>query len=239
MNLERCPGSGSLVALGHKYSDREFAACPVCLRPIELVPNPPGQANPWGILAEHERQVPDDAPVAAEPPRDAEMPASAVLAVLAALDRAGIAAWVAGGWGVDAVVGEQTRAHRDLDLAVRSEQIDAAITALTSLDYRVERDLRPVRLVVAASDGRSVDLHPVTFGDDGVGRQPGDDGRVFEYPPAAFGSGRIGGVAVRCLTVEQLVRFHLGYEPLAHDRRDMAVLHDRLGIELPEPYRGA
>jgi len=60
VDLERCPGSGSLVALGHKHSGREYAGCPVCLRPVELVPNPPGQANPWGIVAEHERRAPDE-----------------------------------------------------------------------------------------------------------------------------------------------------------------------------------
>jgi hypothetical protein len=60
LDLERCPGSGSLVALGHKHSGREYAGCPVCLGPIELVPNPPGQANPWGIVADHERLRPGD-----------------------------------------------------------------------------------------------------------------------------------------------------------------------------------
>jgi hypothetical protein len=60
MDLERCPGSGSLVALGHKHSGREFAGCPVCLRSIELIPSAPGQANPWGIVAEHERRAPDE-----------------------------------------------------------------------------------------------------------------------------------------------------------------------------------
>jgi hypothetical protein len=60
MELERCPGGGSLIALGHKHSGREYAACPVCRRSIELVPPPPGQASAWGIVAEHERPVADD-----------------------------------------------------------------------------------------------------------------------------------------------------------------------------------
>jgi len=37
-----------------------------------------------------------------------------VHAVLDALGTAGIPTWVAGGWGVDALAGRQTRAHRDL-----------------------------------------------------------------------------------------------------------------------------
>jgi hypothetical protein len=41
-----------------------------------------------------------------------------VIEVLDALDSAGVEWWVLGGWGVDALIGEQTRAHKDLDLAV-------------------------------------------------------------------------------------------------------------------------
>ena len=88
-------------------------------------------------------------------------------------------------------------------------------------------DLRPVRLVLEASGGRSVDLHPVTFDATGFGRQVGDEGRVYEYPADGFGRGSIGGRTVPCLTAEQLVQFHLGYEPLEHDHQDMALLRDR------------
>ncbi len=164
------------------------------------------------------------------------MSAEAVIDAITVLRDAGVIAWIAGGWAVDALVGEQTRVHRDLDLAIRSEDLEIALGALFVLGYETSLDLRPVRLVVAMTDGRSIDLHPVTFGDDGVGRQPGDDGRVFEYPPDAFGTGTIAGIDVPCLTAEQLVRFHLGYEPLDHDRQDMNLLRDRLGVEVPPPY---
>jgi hypothetical protein len=39
-----------------------------------------------------------------------------VVDVLERLDRAGVPVWLDGGWGVDALVGRQTRPHRDLDL---------------------------------------------------------------------------------------------------------------------------
>jgi lincosamide nucleotidyltransferase A/C/D/E len=164
------------------------------------------------------------------------MEAHDVLDVLAALDASGLDVWIAGGWGVDAVIGEQTRDHRDLDLAIRAEHVPRSIKRLAALDYAVRDDLLPVRVVVATPDGRAVDLHPVTFGPDGAGTQPGDDGRVFIYPADAFGRGRIDGHDVPSLTADQLVRFHLGYEPEEHDRLDMAVLQERLGIAVPEPY---
>jgi lincosamide nucleotidyltransferase A/C/D/E len=164
------------------------------------------------------------------------MPATDVLAVLDVLAGADIEAWIAGGWAVDALVGEQTRPHRDLDLAVHAEQLDRAVLALAALGYERGLDRLPTRLVLAASGGRVVDLHPVRFDPTGHGRQPGDNGRVFDYPPAGFGHGTIDGRRIPCLSAEQLVRFHLGYEPLDHDRHDMALLRDRLGIDVPEPY---
>ena len=41
--------------------------------------------------------------------------AQAVL-VCAGLADAGVRFWLAGGWGVDALAGRQTRSHRDLDV---------------------------------------------------------------------------------------------------------------------------
>jgi len=101
------------------------------------------------------------------------MSAEAVIEAMTALRSAGITAWIGGGWGIDALVGERTRVHRDLDLAIRSEDLEDALRALSALGYETSLDLRPVRLVASAADGRSIDLHPVTFGDDGIGRQPG------------------------------------------------------------------
>jgi lincosamide nucleotidyltransferase A/C/D/E len=169
-------------------------------------------------------------------PGDTEMTAVDVLAVMAALAEAEVDVWVAGGWAVDAVLGDATRPHRDLDLAVRSGHLETAISVLDRLEYARSLDQLPVRLVMEAAAGRSVDLHPVTFDSRGFGRQVGNEGRIYEYPPDGFGSGTIDGVAVACLTAEQLVRFHLGYEPLDHDRHDMALLRERLGVEVPPPY---
>ena len=52
-----------------------------------------------------------------------------VLAVLTALDAGGIDYWVDGGWGIDALVGEQTRRHHELDLGVSRDDV-ARVEAL-------------------------------------------------------------------------------------------------------------
>ena len=69
-----------------------------------------------------------------------------------------------------------------------------------------------------------------------MGAQRGDDDHIFIYPRDAFGRGLIDGVDVPSLSAVQLVRFHLGYEPGPRDRQDMAMLRERLGVELPDPY---
>ena len=126
--------------------------------------------------------------------------------MLAALDAVGLRAWVAGGWGVDALVGRQTRVHRDLDLAldVTHATLERALSALETLDYCVETDWRPSRVELAAPSARWVDLHPVVFDDQGTGWQANiDDLPPFRYPPHAFTCGLINGSAIRCLSVPQ------------------------------------
>ena len=48
--------------------------------------------------------------------------AAAALEVLGVLRSNVVEAWVAGGWGVDALLGEQTREHRDLDILIPNER---------------------------------------------------------------------------------------------------------------------
>jgi lincosamide nucleotidyltransferase A/C/D/E len=47
------------------------------------------------------------------------MTAADVVEILGWLRAASADVWLDGGWGVDALVGEQTREHKDLDLIVR------------------------------------------------------------------------------------------------------------------------
>jgi hypothetical protein len=61
-----------------------------------------------------------------------------VLGVLADLAEAGCAVWVAGGWGVDALVRRHTRPHRDLDLALDARNETVALRVLERRGYRVE-----------------------------------------------------------------------------------------------------
>lgn len=144
-----------------------------------------------------------------------------VLDVLDSLESASVHYWVAGGWGVDVLVGSETRAHRDLDLAVDACDYETCMAALDELGYAVETDWLPVRVEVAARGERWVDVHPVRFDAQGLGLQGSPVGVHFWYPPAAFTTGRLADRAVPCLSVEQQELFHSGYEPRPQDEHDL------------------
>ena len=146
--------------------------------------------------------------------------------VVDALTGAGCAAWLVGGWGVDALVGRQTRRHRDLDLLVDATVEAAALEALGRLGYRLAVDWRPVRFELRAPPARCVDLHPVAFDENGDGVQAGPDGTTFRYPAGSFTTGAVGGRAVRCLTAARQRELHHGYAPRAVDQHDLALLRE-------------
>jgi lincosamide nucleotidyltransferase A/C/D/E len=159
-----------------------------------------------------------------------------VLRVLDALDAAGIDWGITGGWGIDALLRRETRAHGDVDLGIASEAVDAAIEALASLGYILDVDERPARVVLQSANGQ-VDLHPIVWGPSGAGVQTGLDSETFDYPPGSLNAeGEIGGRSVRCGTPELQLKFHEHYEPRDHDRRDMAALAATFGLSLPPAY---
>jgi lincosamide nucleotidyltransferase A/C/D/E len=153
------------------------------------------------------------------------MTADDVLAILAALRDADVDIWIGGGWGIDALLGSQTRRHRDLDLMHRDIQEPTVVAALADIGFVQTLSRHPVRFVVSDPVGREIDLHPLTFAADGSAVQASrDPERPFVYPASCFVTGTIQGATVPCLSPEQQVYFHQGYEPADHDRRDMAQL---------------
>lgn len=134
------------------------------------------------------------------------MTADDVLFVLALLQRAKGDVWVGGGWGIDALIGEQTRDHRDLDLMHRQDHEAAVLTALSAAGFVESLNWRPIRFVMTAPDGREIDLHPLVFADDGSAVQASPEPqRPFTYPSSCFVTGTIQATSVPCLSAEQQV----------------------------------
>jgi lincosamide nucleotidyltransferase A/C/D/E len=137
----------------------------------------------------------------------------------------GIRAWVAGGWAVDAVAGRQTRPHNDLDIAVDAKHLQLLLELLREHGFVVTLQWGHSRIELRARDGRIVDVHPVTFAEDGTGIQTGLAGEDFHYSSSGFTHGQVEGYRVPCLSIEQQLRFREGYELRPVDRHDIAVLH--------------
>ncbi|MFI5609759.1 nucleotidyltransferase domain-containing protein [Amycolatopsis sp. NPDC051903] len=160
--------------------------------------------------------------------------AETALDVLSRLHSAGCHVWLAGGWGVDALLGRQTRDHTDLDLLHRADEEADVLAALS--DFTEAENLRPVRFVLTRPDSASLDLHPLHFAADGSATQAADDtGGTFRYPADCFATGTVEGVTVPCLSVAQQLLFHQGYEPRAHDLADVAALHAAFGRSAHQP----
>ena len=163
--------------------------------------------------------------------------APAALQILDALTTADVPAWVDGGWGVDALLGEQTREHEDLDLVIALDDAENVSRALFLHGFSLTDDERPTRFVLANADGH-IDFHTVVFDAEGGGVQRLQDGHSYRYPPEGFaGGGTIAGRPVPCLTPEVQLECHLGYEPTDTDRHDMRLLARRFGLRLPPAYR--
>ncbi|MEK8145040.1 amino acid transporter [Streptomyces sp. M10(2022)] len=153
-----------------------------------------------------------------------------VLSVLDLLREAGAEVVIAGGWGIDALVGEETREHRDLDLLHIRDGESAVIGALAAAGYRETLDRRPVRFVLTHPSGLEIDLHPLEFAADGSAVQSSPDPRSPSATRPSVSSPAPSGTTVRCISAEQQVRFHQGYEPADHDLQDMAQLRRKFGI---------
>src|SRR4051812_17190865 len=129
-----------------------------------------------------------------------------VVAISHALDENDVPHLLAGGWGIDSLVGCQTRPHIDVDAVVldTEDTLRRALTALAPLGYELvdqEADggaWMPVTLVLRDRAGHLVELLPVE-----------------ELPTAVRGS--LDGTAVDCLAPDVQLRFHSGYRPRASD----------------------
>ena len=168
----------------------------------------------------------------------AAMEAAEVVRLLDLIEGQGVAIWLDGGWGVDALLEEQTREHDDLDVVVKLSDVKRLTEALACAGYEHVAGAAPRSFVLVDALGRQVDVHPVVMDDArGGGVYQMDDGRDWVYPASGFaGRGRVAGRAVRCLTAEVQVLVHDGYELTDKDWCELYLLHERFGVALPVKY---
>ncbi len=166
------------------------------------------------------------------------MTAFDVIAVYDRCEATDIQIWIDGGWSVDALLGEVTRPHADLDIAVEARNVPALRELLEAEGYApVPRDdTSDWNFVLGDAYGRRIDIHAFVFDKAGAGIL-GPPGNGHAYPPGSLtGEGTILNQKVRCIAPEHLVRFHTGYPLRETDRHDAKLLCDRLNIPLPAEY---
>ena len=153
--------------------------------------------------------------------------------IIALLEENGLEVYVDGGWAVDAVLGEQTRPHDDLDIAMPHAQVSRLRALLGTRGFRGQRrdDSWECNFVLADEAGRRLDVHSYTFDAAGL-----NVGGVPYRAEQLTGQGVIGGYPVRCIPPDWLVRFHTGYDLDDNDWHDVRLLCDRFQIAVPDEY---
>jgi lincosamide nucleotidyltransferase A/C/D/E len=152
----------------------------------------------------------------------------------------GMQAWVVGGWGIDALLGRQTRPHKDLDVLMLLDDM-VRMQVLLSEDgfdlkelWSENRRVRDAKGVETDSafflkdpDGGEIDVHALRR--DGrskwIPAWEDTELRVFTRKDLS-GKGMITGSPVQCISAEMQVRCHTGYTlPEAHVR-DLELLRE-------------
>ncbi len=168
----------------------------------------------------------------------------------------GVQLWVDGGWGIDALLGRQTRPHKDLDAIVAFGDLPALARFLGGRGFALkeiwsenlwtpcpeppaligrERPAAEAATAFVLHDGSGceLDFHVVRF--DEHGHEIPAWNSDFVFPPEAFaGLGIVGSTRVRCLSAETHMRTHTGYVLKESDVHDLRLLHDRFGIDYPD-----
>jgi lincosamide nucleotidyltransferase A/C/D/E len=161
------------------------------------------------------------------------MTAVDVVGVVSTLESEGIDVWLDGGWGVDALLEEQTRPHDDIDIVLDIDAVPLVREIFEGRDFQIIEGEPPHHFVLAHTDGRKIDVHAVRFDEAGNGIYHMETGRDWPYPAEGFaGTGMVDERPVRCLTPEVQVICHNGYELDENDFHDMEALHRRFGVEL-------
>jgi len=150
------------------------------------------------------------------------------------LDDMAVHYWLDGGWGVDCLLGTQTRWHSDLDLVLPRSEVERVRAILAARGFLVTRDWLPTSLAFRDDQGREVDLHPVDPTADGGGDQllQGDD--VWHYSPPVEGA--INERSVRCASASDQLLTHQGYEPRPVDLLDVHRIAERFNLPVPAAF---
>ena len=140
-----------------------------------------------------------------------------------------------GGWGVDALIGYETRTHNDIDIFVEKKDYHKFIQIIKDNGfYEIKMEYTTTSHTVWEDENkRIIDLHCFEYTDD--------DKILYEgncFPLETFtGRGKVEDIEVSCVEPYSQVMFHLGYEFDENDMHDVKLLCETFHIEIPDAYR--
>ncbi len=165
-----------------------------------------------------------------------------VMSLCLDMEAHGIECWLMGGWGIDALLGRQTREHNDLDILVEVTSLERFRQRLHDLGFEFQSvgddetwwihddswpgsEEQPTAFVYAHGDGCEIDAHVIRR------EQNGTITTLWTSPHGVTadgleGLGVLGGQRVRCLTAEMQREAHTGYELPPHQVADLQLLSD-------------
>jgi lincosamide nucleotidyltransferase A/C/D/E len=164
---------------------------------------------------------------------DPEMTAKDVMEIVQLFQQNHIDFYIDGGWGVDALLGEQTRTHADLDIAVQHKDVAQIRALLEARGYKdvLRDDTRDCNFVLGDNQGHQIDIHSYTF--DSAGNHVYGVAYPFD---SLTGTGSVNGHSVKCISPGWMVKFHAGYKLDENDYHDVKALCQRFDIKMPLEY---
>lgn len=160
--------------------------------------------------------------------------------VAVALQEADLKFWFAGGWGIDVLVGLQSRDHLDLDIVIEDYRRDEprVCRALSGLGYvRPEPKVGGIWMpsVIALSDwsGRRIELMEIDWErfavNSGLVASDETGVAVSALRERAFAEGVIFAQKLPCLSRRAQLLFHSNFTLSEKQRQDLDVLNESRG----------
>lgn len=160
----------------------------------------------------------------------------------------GIPVWLSGGWGIDALLGEQTRLHKDLDVIMLLDDVVRLCELLERKGYGLKELWSENRMAVDAQEvetatafvlrdahERELDIHAMRLDECGYGIPAWAEAEDFIFTKQDLaGLGRVAGFSVQCLSPESQMVCHTGYAVPDKQMRDLELLHERFNVDYPD-----
>ena len=169
-----------------------------------------------------------------------------VIRMFALLTANNIRFWLLGGWGIDALLGEQTREHKDIDGLILAKDVSRVLDLVDQagyIDFHLWEENQwgfdhngnkiPMAFYLFDAENREFDVHVVLLDNKGnaipLWKVPDQNFMFTREDISAIGS--INGVSIPCITPQKQILVHQGYDLPETHLTDLKHLHKKFGVD--------